>query len=135
MTTATHRPLFDSTDSLLRFALRADATVCAGVGLVVAMAADALAQVSGLSPTTEWVLGAALVAYGALLYLLAAAPALRTIGIGIVVANVVFSAVTTATVLAGWLTLTPAGAALTLGFVAVTMALAYAQYLGVRRMA
>lgn len=40
MTAITTRPLSDSTDSLLRFALRADATVCAGVGLFTAMLAD-----------------------------------------------------------------------------------------------
>ena len=34
MTAITHRPLTDSADSLLRFALRADATLCAGTGLL-----------------------------------------------------------------------------------------------------
>ena len=44
---------------LLRFALRADATLCAGVGLLVAMAADPLSRLSGLSATSEWIGGAA----------------------------------------------------------------------------
>ena len=59
---------------LLRFALRADATLCAGLGLFVAMAADPLSRLSGLSPTAEWIVGASLVAYGALLYLAPASP-------------------------------------------------------------
>lgn len=43
------------TDSqLLRFALRADANLCAGLGLFVAMAADPLARLSGLTPTAEF---------------------------------------------------------------------------------
>ena len=61
----------DAPASLLRFALRADATLCAGLGLLVAMAADPLSRLSGLSSTSEWIGGAALVIYGAALYLAA----------------------------------------------------------------
>ena len=50
----------DSSDSLLRFAMRADATLCAGLGLLVAIAADPLSR-CGLSATSEWLAGAALV--------------------------------------------------------------------------
>ena len=57
------------TDSLLRFALRADATLCSALGLLVAMAADPLSRLSDLSSTSEWIGGAALVAYGVLLSL------------------------------------------------------------------
>lgn len=135
MTTAGSPLLFDSTDSLLRFALRADATVCAAVGLFVAMAADPLSRVSGLSATAEWILGAILVAYGAVLYVCAAVPAVRTVGVGVVVANLGFCALTVVTLFAGWLPLTPAGAVLTAGFAALTLALAYLQYLGLRRLA
>ena len=53
--TITTRPLSDSSDSLLRFAMRADATLCAGLGLLVALAADPLSRLSGLSATSEWV--------------------------------------------------------------------------------
>ena len=63
--TISHGPLSDSSDSLLRFAIRADATVCAGVGLMLAFAADPLSRLSGLSATSEWLAGAALVGYGA----------------------------------------------------------------------
>ena len=55
MTAITTRSGRDSTDSLLRFALRADATLCGAVGLLIAMAADPLSRLSGLSATSEWI--------------------------------------------------------------------------------
>ncbi|OPX05588.1 hypothetical protein [Mycobacterium sp. AT1] len=133
--TVTHRPLSDSSDSLLRFAMRADATVCAGLGLLVAMAADPLSRLSGLSATSEWLAGAALVVYGVALYVMAAMPFVRRIGIGIVVANVVFAMAVVAVVAAGVLPLTGMGVAMMLATVAATLGLAYLQYLGVRRLA
>lgn len=133
--TITTRPLSDSTDSLLRFAMRADATLCAGAGLLVAMAADPLSRLSGLSAVSEWVAGALLVGYGAVLYVLAAAPAVRRIGVGIVVANVVFAVAAVAVLIAGVLPLTGAGTAMLLATVAATLGFAHLQYLGVRRLA
>ena len=133
--TMSHRPLSDSSDSLLRFAMRADATVCAGLGLLLAMAADPLSRLSGLSATSEWLAGAALVVYGVALYVMAAVPFVRRIGIGIVVANVVFAMAVVAVVAAGVLPLTGMGVAMMLATVAATLGLAYLQYLGVRRLA
>ena len=133
--TVVHRPLSDSSDSLLRFAMRADATVCAGLGLLLAMAADPLSRLSGLSATSEWLAGAALVVYGVALYVMAAVPFVRRIGIGIVVANVVFAMAVVAVVAAGVLPLTGMGVAMMLATVAATLGLAYLQYLGVRRLA
>ncbi|MGV9803215.1 hypothetical protein ACWDTP_34685 [Mycobacterium sp. NPDC003449] len=135
MTAILNRPLSDSTDSLLRFALRADATLCAGVGLLVAMAADLLARISGLSATAGWILGAGLAGYGALLYVLAALSDIRKVGVAVVVGNVAFSVGAVTAVLAGWLPLTETGADLLLGFVAATAGLAWLQYRGVRRLA
>lgn len=133
--TLTRPPLSDSTDSLLRFVMRADATICAGAGLLVAMTADPLSRLSGLSAAGEWIVGAALVCYGAVLYLLAAAPALRRIGIGVVTANVLIALTTIAVLIAGVLPLTAAGVALTLVVVTATLGCAWLQYLGVRRLA
>ena len=133
--TISHRPLYDSSDSLLRFAMRADATVCAGLGLLLAMAADPLSRLSGLSATSEWLAGAALVVYGVTLYVMAAARFVRRIGVGIVVANVVFATAVVAIVAAGVLPLTGMGVAMMLATVAATLGLAYLQYLGVRRLA
>jgi hypothetical protein len=133
--TITTPPLSDSSDSLLRFAIRADATVCAGLGLLVAMAADPLSRVSGLSASSEWIAGAALVVYGVALYVMAAAPFVRRIGVGIVVANVVFAVAVVAVLVAGLLPLTGLGVAMMLATAAATLAVAYLQYLGVRRLA
>ena len=133
--TISHRPLSDSSDSLLRFAMRADATLCAGLGLLLAMAADPLSRLSGLSATSEWLAGAALVVYGVTLYVMAAAPFVRRIGIGIVVANVVFATAVVAIVAAGVLPLTGMGVAMMLATVAATLGLVYLQYLGIRRLA
>ncbi|ORB64322.1 hypothetical protein [Mycolicibacterium tusciae] len=137
MTAITTRPVREarSDDSLLRFALRADATLCAGLGLLIAMAADPLSRLSGLSSTSEWIAGAALVVYGATLYLLAGLPDVRRVGAGVLAGNVVFAILVTVVLVAGWLPLTEFGVAATIAFTVVTLAFAYVQYLGVRRLA
>ena len=135
MTAIATRPLSDSTDSLLRFAMRADATLCAGLGLLVAFAADPLSRLSGLSAVSEWIAGAVLVVYGVALYVTAAAPFVRKIGIGVVVANVVFAVFAVAVLVAGVLPLTGAGVAMMIATTAATPGFAYLQYLGVRRLA
>ncbi|MDX1885971.1 hypothetical protein [Mycolicibacterium sp. 120270] len=122
-------------DSLLRFALRADATLCAALGLLVAMAADPLSRLSGLSATSEFIAGAALAGYGAALYSAARVPNVRRVGIGVFAGNIAFSVVVAVVLIAGWLPLTAFGVASTVAFTIVTVAFAYAQYLGVRRMA
>ena len=122
-------------DSLLRFALRADAPLCAGLGLLVAMAADPLSRLSGLSSTSEWIGGAALVIYGAALYMAAGLPDVRRVGVGVLAGNVAFAVLVTVVLVAGWLPLTELGVVTTVAFTVVTLAFAYAQYLGVRRLA
>jgi hypothetical protein len=122
-------------DSLLRFALRADATLCAGLGLLVAMAADPLSRLSGLSSTSEWIAGAALVVYGVALYMAAGLPDVRRVGTGVLSGNVAFTILVTVVLVAGWLPLTELGVVATVAFTVVTLAFAYAQYLGVRRLA
>jgi hypothetical protein len=134
MTAISTRP-FTEQDSLLRFAMRADATLCAALGLLVAMVADPLSRLTGLSATAEWIIGAGLVGYGALLYLLAAVPDIRRVGIGVVTANVAFAAAVVTVLMAGWLPLTEFGVAITVAVTAATAGFAYLQYLGVRRLA
>ncbi|HEX7428923.1 MAG TPA: hypothetical protein VF328_18830 [Mycobacterium sp.] len=122
-------------DSLLRFALRADATLCGALGLLVAMAADPLSLLSGLSPTSEWIAGAALVVYGVVLYAAAGIADIRRVGVGVLAGNVAFAVLVAVVLLAGWLPLTALGVVATITFTAVTLGFAYAQYLGVRRLA
>ena len=135
MTAINTCPVRESTDSLLRFALRADATLCAGLGLLVAMAADPLSRPSGLSSTAEWIGGAALVIYGAVLYLAAGLPDVHRVGVGVLAGNSAYSILVTVVLVAGWLPLTEFGVAATIAFTVATLAFAYAQYLGVRRLA
>jgi hypothetical protein len=135
MTAINTRPVRESTDSLLRFALRADATLCAALGLLVAMAADPLSRLSGLSSTSEWISGAALVSYGAVLYLAAGLPDVRRVGIFVLAGNIAFAVLVTVVLAAGWLPLTELGVVAIAAFTVATLAFAYAQYLGVRRLA
>jgi hypothetical protein len=145
MTAITTRPAADprsdvaagaaAGDSLLRFTLRADATLCGALGLLVAMAADPLSRLSGLSPTSEWISGAALVGYGVVLYAAAGVPDVRRVGIGVLAGNIAFAVLVAVALVAGWLPLTAFGVAATIAFTAVSLAFAYAQYLGVRRLA
>ena len=133
--TITTRPLATSSDSLLRFAMRVDATACAAVGLLIATAADPLSRVSGLSVGSQWIGGAALVGYGATLYVLAATTSIRRVGIAVVIGNVVVALAALAVLVAGVLPLTPTGVVLLLITVAATLGVAHVQYLGVRRLA
>jgi hypothetical protein len=134
MTAINTRPVAE-TDQLLRFALRADATLCAALGLLVAMAADPLSRLSGLSSTSEWIGGASLVVYGAALYMAARLPDVRHVGTGVLAGNIAFAILVTVVLVAGWLPLTELGVAATVAFTVLTLAFAYAQYLGVRRLA
>nr|WP_040632962.1 hypothetical protein [Mycolicibacterium phlei] len=122
------------TDSLLRFALRADATLCAAVGLLIATAADPLGRASGLSTTAEWIAGVALVGYGSALYLCAGVPQVRRVGVAVLAGNVAFALGAVVVVAAGWLSLTEFGAVEVLTFAALTLGLAALQYRGVRRL-
>ena len=129
----TTRPLYDSTDSLLRFAMRADATLTGLCGLAVAFVADPLSSLTGLTSGQEYALGAFFVLYSLVVFSLAALPNLRGVGTGVVVANVVFTLV--AVVAAAAVPMTALGVAATLASGVYTAAFAGLQYLGVRRLA
>src|ERR1700727_2010342 len=66
------RRLYDATDSLLRFALRADAIVTGLCGLAIAFFADQLSWLTGLTPAVEYGLGVFFVLYGLVVYSLGA---------------------------------------------------------------
>jgi hypothetical protein len=128
------RPFGDSTDSLLRFAMRLDATLSGLTGLLIAAAADPLSSLTGLSSIVEYGLGAFFVFCGLLVFVLAAIPDLRRAGIGVVIANVVFTVAAVVVVAADALPLTATGIAATLASGAYTALIGYLQYLGVRRL-
>ncbi|BBX95356.1 hypothetical protein [Mycobacterium lacus] len=126
------RPLYDSTDSLLRFAMRADATVTGLMGLAVAFVADPLSSLTGLTSIQEYSLGAFFVLYGLVVFGLAALPNLRGVGIGVAAGNVAY---TLAVIVAAELVpMTSIGVAATLASGVYTAAFAGLQYLGVRRL-
>ncbi len=129
----TARPLYDSTDSLLRFAMRADATLTGLFGLVIAFVADPLSSLAGLASGQEYALGAFVVLCGLAVFSLAALPNLRRAGIGVVAANIVCTLA--AIVAAGAVPMTAIGVIATLATGVYTAVFAGLQYLGVRRLA
>ncbi|OBH06388.1 hypothetical protein [Mycobacterium sp. E1747] len=126
------RPLYDATDSLLRFAMRADATFTGLCGLAIAFLADPLSSLTGLTSLQEYTLGALFVLSGLAVFVVAAAPNLRRVGIGVIAANSVFTLAAIAA--AGALPLSATGIAATLAVGLYTAAFAGLQYLGVRRL-
>jgi hypothetical protein len=126
------RHLYDATDSLLRFAMRADATLTGLCGLAVAFVADPLSSLTGLNSNLEYALGAIFVLYGLVVFSLAAWPNLRSAGLGVVVANIVFTL--GAVVAVDTVPMTASGVAATLASGIYTAAFAVLQYLGVRRL-
>ena len=127
------RPLYDSTDSLLRFAMRADATLTGLCGLAVAFFADPISSLTGLTSGQEYALGAFFVLYGLVVFGLAALPNLRRVGIGVIAANIAYTLAAVAA--AELVPMTATGVAATLATGVYTAAFAGLQYLGVRRLA
>ncbi|CAM4474548.1 hypothetical protein MB901379_03834 [Mycobacterium basiliense] len=125
-------PLYDSKDSLLRFAMRADATLTGLLGLAVALAADPISSLTGLTSVQEYSIGAFFVLYGLLVFGLAAMPNLRGVGLGVVAGNIVYTLA--AVVAAELVPMTAIGVAATLASGLYTGAFAGLQYLGVRRL-
>ena len=128
------RPFDDSTDSLLRFAMRLDATLSGLIGLFIALMADPLSALTGLSSIAEFSGGALLVLGGLAVYGLAAAPDLRRVGVGLIVGNAVLTVAALVVVAVGALPLTAAGIAATLATGGYFALMGYLQYLGVRRL-
>jgi hypothetical protein len=128
----TTRPLYDSTDSLLRFAMRADATLTGLMGLAVAFVADPLSSLTGLTSLQEYSIGAFFVLYGLVVFSLAALPDLRRAGVGVIGANIIYTLA--ALVAAELVPMTSTGVAATLASGVYTASFAWLQYLGVRRL-
>ena len=134
MTATTSHRLSESTDSLLRFAMRADAILTGLAGVAVAAVARWLSPVTGLSTATEYALAAFFIVYGVVVFGLAGLPSVRRAGIGVVIANLAFTVAAVAVVLADVWPLTTTGVVLTLASGVYTAVFAELQYQGVRRM-
>ena len=134
MTALSSPVLSDSTDSLLRFALRADAVIVGIVGVAGMLAAAPMAALEGLTATHEYALATFCVVYGVVVYFLSAFEDLRRAGVAVIAANLVCTVVALGVVGAGALPLSGVGVAATLGSAAYTAFFALLQYRGLRRL-
>lgn len=120
-------------DSLLRLAIRLDATGVGLLGVGAATLAGPLSRLTGLTATQCYITAAAFLFYGVVGNLLARRPRVRGIGIGLSAFN--FLGTIGALALAGStaLPLTSAGKAVVIACGVYTLAFGVLQFLGVRR--
>ncbi|ANI41573.1 hypothetical protein [Mycolicibacterium vaccae] len=134
MTTTVSARLNESTDSLLRLGMRADAVLTGIAGLAALPMAGWLAELSGTTTTIEYTLAAFFIAYGVVVFGLAALPKLNVAGPVVIAANLLYTVAAVAVVLTDVWTLTPAGVAVVLATGVYTLAFADLQYIGWRRL-
>jgi hypothetical protein len=120
-------------DGLLRLAMRADAAISGLVGLAGVPLAGYLAQTSGTTKASEYAMAAFLIAYGVIVFWLATLPSVRRAGMGVIVANLLYTVAAVVFVLADVFPLTSAGVVLNLAAGAYTLVFAELQYQGWRR--
>lgn len=133
MTAITARPVRDSTDSLLRFALRADAVLTGLAGIAGIPLAGWLAEMSGTTKAFEYSMSAFFIAYGVVVLALAQLPSVRRPGVAVVIANLLYTVAAVVYVLSDWMPLTTMGVVGTLATGVYTLVFAELQYQGVRR--
>jgi len=133
MTAITSRTLSESTDALLRLAMRADAVLTGLAGIAGIPLAGWLAELSGTTTTFEYSMSAFFILYGLVVFGLAALPSVRRPGIAVVVANLLFTVGSVVLVVADVFQLTTTGVVLTLAMGVYTLVFAELQYQGVRR--
>jgi hypothetical protein len=134
MTAITSRRLTESTDSLLRFAMRADAVITGLAGIVGIPLAGWLAELSGTTTAFEYSMSAFFIAYGVVVFGLAALPSVRRAGLGVIIANLLYAVAAVALVIADVFPLTTTGVVLTLATGVYTLVFAELQYQGWRRL-
>jgi hypothetical protein len=132
--TAITTPRFkESTDSLLRFAMRADA-ICSGLmGIAGIPLAGWLAKTSGTPIAFEYTVSALFIIFGVAVFWLAAQPSVRRAGMWVAIGNLLFTAASVVLVLTDVFPLTTTGVVLTLGTAAYTAVIGELQYQGWRR--
>lgn len=131
--TAISTRLNESTDSLLRFAMRADAVLTGLAGIAAIPLAGWLSEISGTTTAFEYSMGAFFIVYGIVVFGLAALPSVRVPGIAVIIANLLYTVAAVVLVLADWMPLTTIGVVLTLATGVYTAVFAELQYQGVRR--
>jgi hypothetical protein len=133
MTAITTPRLKGSSDSLLRFALRADATASGLMGIVGIPLAGWLAEVSGTPIAFEYAVSAFFIAFAVGVFALAARPSVKRTGIVVAAGNVLYAVASVVFVLADVFPLTTVGVVVTLATGVYTLVMAELQYQGVRR--
>lgn len=133
MTAITTPKLANSTDSFLRFVLRADATASGLMGIAGIPLAGWLAEVSGTPIAFEYSVSAFFIAFAIGVFALAARPSVKTPGIVIAAGNLLYTVATVVFVLADVFPLTTTGVMLTLATGVYTLVMAELQYQGWRR--
>ena len=133
MTAITTPRLKGSSDSLLRFALRADATASGLMGIAGIPLAGWLAEVSGTPIAFEYAVSAFFIAFAVGVFALAARPSVKQTGIVVAAGNVLYAVAAVVFVLADVFPLTTVGVVLTLATGVYTLVMAELQYQGVRR--
>ncbi|HYZ69309.1 MAG TPA: hypothetical protein VE666_16170 [Mycobacterium sp.] len=133
MTAITSRRLSESTDSLLRFAMRADAVITGLAGIAGVPLAGWLADTSGTTVAFEYGMSAFFVAYGVVVFGLAALPSVKRAGMAVVIGNLLYTVGAIVLVLADVFPLTTTGVVLTLASGVYTLVFAELQYQGWRR--
>jgi hypothetical protein len=122
-----------SSDSLLRLAMRADAIIVGLTGIALLAAAAPLSSFTGIPKSVEYGVGIFSVAYGIVVFALAALQRVRPAGIGTAIANALCTVLAIVVVVADLLPLTTAGVVLVIAAGVYTAVFAELQYAGVRR--
>jgi hypothetical protein len=133
MTATTAVPTATARDGFLRFAMRLDAGLSGLAGIGNAAFAAQIAEMSGTTTAMEYAMGAFLVVYGAAVFLLSMLPSVRTAGIGVIAANLLYALASVVAVMSGAVPLTTTGIVLTLATGVYTLVMADLQYVGLRR--
>jgi hypothetical protein len=133
MTAIATPKLTESTDSLLRFTMRADALLTGIAGIAGIPLAGWLAEMSGTTTTFEYSMSAFFIAYGLVVFGLAALPSVKRAGMAVVIGNLVYTVASVVLVLADVFPLTTTGVVLTLAMGVYTLVFAELQYQGWRR--
>jgi hypothetical protein len=131
--TAISTRLNESTDSLLRFAMRADAVLTGLAGVAALPLLGWLSELSGTTRAFEYSMSAFFIMYVIAVLGLAALPSVRVPGIAVIIANLLYTVAAVVLVLSDWMPLTMTGVVLTLATGVYTLVFAELQYQGWRR--
>ncbi|MFI6385889.1 hypothetical protein [Nonomuraea sp. NPDC050540] len=130
----TTAPATTTDAKLLRFALRLDAIGTGANGLLYLGAAAVFGGMFGLPAALLYPIGVFLAAFGAVLLVLAARPAISKAAVGVVMAvNVLWVLASAEALIAGWFPLTALGTALVIAQAAAVAGFTALQYAGLRR--